>query len=249
MEQRKIEIYEYLKILIITVTIIVSIFIVSTAFVNRNKESEIINVTGLGSKDFESDLIVWSGSFYRLNTDIKKAYEELYSDQKAIIEFLKEKDVSQNEYVLSSVTINKEYESVTDKENNQRQVFKGYSLQQKVTIESTDINKIESVSREITDLINKGVEFYSNEPEYYYTKLSELKMELIESATNNARERAEAIAEKSGSKLGKLKYANMGVVQILGRNSNEDYSWDGIYNTNTRLKTATITMKLQFGIK
>ena len=94
-----------------------------------------------------------------------------------------------------------------------------------------------------------GVEFYSSKPQYYYTKLTELKKELIEHATENAKTRAETIASKSGFKLGRLKNANMGVFQIIARNSNEDYSWAGAFNTTSKQKTATITMKLQFGIQ
>jgi hypothetical protein len=72
---------------------------------------------------------------------------------------------------------------------------------------------------------------------------------MIASATEDARLRAEKISINSGSKIGKLKNARMGVFQIIAQNSNEDYSWGGSYNTSSKMKTATITMKLEFGIK
>ena len=120
---------------------------------------------------------------------------------------------------------------------------------QRIQIESKEVDKIEQISREITDLINTGVEFYSDEPEYYYTKLAELKIEMIAEATKDARIRAEQIAENSGSKLGDLKSAQMGVFQIVAQNSSEDFSWGGSFNTSSKMKTATITMKLQYGVK
>jgi hypothetical protein len=118
-----------------------------------------------------------------------------------------------------------------------------------VTVESDEVAKVEDISRGITGLINRGLELYSESPQYYYTKLSELKMELIERATEDAKERAQIIANRSGAKLGKLKNASMGVFQIIAQNSNEDYSWDGAFNTTSKQKTATITMRLQFGIR
>jgi hypothetical protein len=69
---------------------------------------------------------------------------------------------------------------------------------------------------------------------------------MIAKATEDARIRAERIAQNSGSELGDLIYANMGIFQITGQNSGEDYSWGGTLNTSSKNKTASITMKLTF---
>jgi hypothetical protein len=219
------------------------------AFIYRNVDEEQISVTGLGEKDFQSDLIVWSGTFTQFGTTLKEAYEKLNKDQEKIRGFLAGKSVADGEYVLSSVTIQKEYSEKKDKEGNRTSEFKGYRLLQDLKVESKDVDKVEKLSREITDLINSGVEFYSQEPQYYYTRLADLKVELIELATRSGRERAQKIAEQTGQKLGKLKSASLGVFQIIARNSNEDYSWSGSNDTTSKLKTATITARLAFGIR
>ena len=108
--------------------------------------------------------------------------------------------------------------------------------------------KIEQVSREITELLNKGVQFNSSPPRYYYTKLADLKIEMISKATEDARIRAEKIAENAGGTLGDLLSARMGVFQITGQNSGEDYSWGGAYNTSSKNKTASITMRLEYKV-
>jgi hypothetical protein len=72
---------------------------------------------------------------------------------------------------------------------------------------------------------------------------------MISKATEDARIRAEKISEFSGGKLGKLESAKMGVFQITGQNSKEDYSWGGTFNTSSREKTASITMKLVYKVK
>ncbi len=69
---------------------------------------------------------------------------------------------------------------------------------------------------------------------------------MISKATEDARIRAEKIAEFSNGSLGDLRSAKMGVFQITGQNANESYSWGGTFNTSSRDKTASITMKLVY---
>jgi len=235
--------------IIIAITILITALIITNSFKHRHSEGNIINVTGLGKKDFISDLIVWKGSFTRKNMELKGAYTELNSDRDAIKSYLISKGVNEKEIVFSSVGIEKMFDEKIDKSETKTKVFAGYELMQTVTIESLEIDKIETVSREITDLINKGVELSSREPEYFYSKLSELKIDMIASATQDGRLRAEKIATNAKGKLGKLRFANMGVFQITAQNSSEDFSWQGTNNTNSKNKTASITMKLQFQIE
>jgi len=239
----------HLNIILISFTILISVVILTNTYQNRNRSNDIINVTGLGKKDFTSDLIVWSGSFTRKNMDLKTAYKLLNEDKETINQYLTSKGINEKEILISSVNINKEFEYSYDKEGNRNSKFTGYRLTQLVEIESNEVEKIERISREITELINLGLEFYSSSPQYHYTKLSELKIEMIAAATNDARIRAEKIAENAGAKIGDLRYARMGVFQIIAQNSNENYSWGGTFNTTSKMKTATITMKLQFGIE
>ena len=72
---------------------------------------------------------------------------------------------------------------------------------------------------------------------------------MISAATKDANNRAKNIAKNAESKVGKLKSAKMGVFQIVGQNSSESYSWGGSFNTSSKRKTASITMKLFFFLK
>ena len=91
-------------------------------------------------------------------------------------------------------------------------------------------------------------QLYSNPPNYYYTKLAELKIEMLASASKDARNRAEKISESAGGNIGELKSAVMGVFQITAPNSTEGYSWGGTFNTSSKRKTASITVNLDFSI-
>lgn len=238
-----------LNAIIFAVSIVFTAFIFSSAYKNRNQSNNTIKVTGLGAKDFESDLIVWSGSFTKKNTDLKQAYAELDKDRESINSYLLSKGINSNNIVFSAVDINKEFDVTYDNYGNKTQsIFTGYRLNQNVQIESNEVNKIEGISRQVSELINIGVEFYSKNPQYYYTKLSELKIEMIAEATKDANDRAQKIAENAESSVGNLKNADMGVFQIVAQNSSEEYSWGGSFNTSSKRKTATITVRLEYEI-
>ena len=71
---------------------------------------------------------------------------------------------------------------------------------------------------------------------------------MLASATKDGRTRAENIAENAGGKIDHLSSADMGIFQITGQNSSEDYSWGGTFNTSSKNKTASITVKLDFSL-
>lgn len=238
----------YIETIIISIAILLSAGLLGRAWIKTHPKRNSITVTGLSSREFVSDLIVWKGSFNRKAMTLKDAYATLKNDAEQIKKYLVSKGLNENEIVFSAVDIRKEFENV--KENNvSRQVFTGYKLSQNVQIESKDVDKIESLSRQVTELIDSGIEFYSEAPHYYYTKLSELKIEMLAAATKDARNRAEKISENAGGKLDGLRTADMGVFQITAPNSSDDYTWGGAFNTTSKRKTASITVKLEFTIQ
>jgi hypothetical protein len=237
----------YLNSIITATAIVLTALIFANAFRNRNKVNNSISVTGLGSKDFVSDLIVWSGTFTRKSFELKDAYLLLDKDRESIKNYMISKGVKPQNLIFTAIEINKEFDDVYDNSGNKvKSTFTGYKLQQNIQIESNEVEKVEEVSRQVSELINSGIEFYSNSPQYYYTKLAELKIEMIAEATKDASARAERIAKNAGSAVGRLKNADMGVFQIVAQNSSEDYSWGGSYNTTSKRKTATITVKLEY---
>lgn len=239
-----------LNVIIIAFALIISAYLFSNAFQNRNKNDNTISVTGLGKKDFVSDLIVWSGTFSKKSFTLKEAYSALDNDRENIKSYLTNKGIATDEIVFSAVNFNKDFDtSFNENGTPKQQIFTGFTLTQTVTIQSKNVNKIEDISRQSSELINSGIEFYSNPPEYYYTKLAELKIKMIAEATKDASSRAKSIAENADASLGNLKKSDMGVFQITGQNSSEDFSYGGSFNTASKNKTANITVKLVYQVK
>jgi hypothetical protein len=219
-----------------------------SAIKNRNKADNTISVTGLGTVKFTSDLITWSGNFSRNSFDLKSAYAELANDRKVIENYLVSKGIPKNEIVFSAVDITKQYNDNEGANGRSIRTFAGYNLSQSISLESKDVAEIENLSRNITEIINLGIEFTSSSPSYFYTKLADVKQQMIADATKDAKLRAEKIAQNAGSSLGKLKKASMGVIQITAPNSDEDYSYGGTFNTSSKEKEASITIKLEYQV-
>ncbi len=114
------------------------------------------------------------------------------------------------------------------------QRFTGYQLRQRFTVESPDVEKVETVSREISSLIAQGVSIEAYAPDYYYTKLDDVKMGLIEKASADARVRCREDRHERRDGIGAVASARMGVFQITGANSNEEFLAGGSFNTASR---------------
>ena len=240
----------YISAIVIAIAAIICFWILGTAYKYKFKSAETISVTGLAEKDFVSDQIVWTGNYSRKMIDLKSAYSLLKEDESKIRIYLNQKGISESEMVFSAINIEKEFDTKYDADGKViGNDFSGYNLKQNVTVDSKNIEKIEKISREVTELIQSGIEFNSSSPSYYYTKLSELKLDLLAKASADAKQRAETIAKNSGSNLGSIRKANMGIFQIIGKNSNEDQSYGGALNTSSKNKTASITTKIDYAVE
>lgn len=238
--------------IIVTIIAVIGIIgaacIFGSAYKYKYKVNNTINVTGNAKKDFEADIVKWSASYSKKSMSLSDASEELKRDRDLVRAFLIQKGIKESEILFNSVNISRDFSYHTDERGNSHNTFAGYSLSQAVSVESKDLNKVDDASREISSLISQGVELSSNSPSYYYSKLEDLKLALIAEASLNAKARAENIAKESGSTLGSLQKADLGIFQITGQNDNEDYSYGGVFNISSRLKTANITVKTSYGL-
>jgi hypothetical protein len=225
---------------------IVSSFILSQGFLKVMKfTKEVITVTGSAQKEIKSDYAVWSGSFSRREQNLATAYRNLQEDLSRVRKYLILKGVAEKEIIVNQIFTETIYKK--NKEGNDTNEIEGYRLSQSVEICSNDVDKITQVSRESTELINEGVELNSGSPEYFYTKLEELKIQMLAIATENAKQRAENMAKATGNKIGFMRSARMGVFQITPANSTEVSDW-GVNDTSSIDKKVTAVVNVSFAI-
>ncbi len=231
----------------IAVATIVSSIILSQGYLRVMRfTNEVISVTGSAQRSITSDHVVWTGRFSRREADLATAYQRLKSDLEKVKAHLVSRKVDEKEIVVSQVftaTLFKKNEK-----GNDTNEIQGYELSQNVEIRSNDVAKIAVLSRESTELINQGIQFESLAPSYFYTKLDELKIEMLAKATENAKQRAENMAKSTGNRIGFMRSARMGVFQITSPNSTEVSDW-GVNDTTSLEKKVTAVVSVTFSIE
>lgn len=231
---------------VLALGLIISAQIFGSSLVEMKTANNVITVTGSAKQQIKSDQAVWTGSFAAQAPELSQAYDQLANSQKLVREYLINQGFAEQDIIFSS--INTETRNVMLPSGQYTNQIESYRLYQQVEIRSQDVDKITVLSREATELINYGVEFQSYPPQYFYTKIADLKIEMLALATKDARTRAEQIAENTNSKVGALRSAKMGVFQITPLYSNEisDY---GINDTFSLDKEITAVMNCEFEIR
>lgn len=202
--------------MVIGVSIVASAVIVARAGVEifriKHAEKRLV-VTGSATKRIRSDLVVWRASVKSQGSDMGQAYKKLSSDVPTVVAFLKSRGIDEKQIKVSAATILELHPR--DKDGNEIQdVTSTYVTLQGIEVSSGDIEKVERMSREATDLIDRGIFIHSESPLYIYTKLAELKVQMVADASRDARSRAEQMALQAKSRVNSLVSLRMGVLQI-----------------------------------
>ncbi len=243
---------------ILGAALVIASLVGAISFYSAKQPIDSLAVTGSAERVITADVAKWTTNVSR-NTDsagLKAGSDQIKKDVADIQAYLKQSGLKDEEITVNPVTVSPVCENqnnvMYDKFGNQTcgsgKPF-GYALQQTVIIESNDAKKVTDLSQKAPNaLINRGLIFSSQNLEYYYSKLSELKIELTGEATKDARKRAEQIAQATGSSIGALQSASLGVVQVTAKNSAEvsDY---GAYDTAALEKKVTTVVKASFILK
>ena len=236
--------------LVLAAALVVVAIIASLTYFNRAKADDVLSVTGMGSVDFQSDIVTWQADFRSEERELVAAYERLKAHKAILQDFLASRKLREADYVFQPVAIDKQFKPIfNDKGAQVGETFTGYALSQTVRVQSKDLDAVELASREVTDLIQRGLTVQSESPQYFFSGLADLKLKLLAAAAKDARERGEQVARNVGGRLGKVRYSAMGVIQIVGENSPVDDAWQGSFDTLSRRKTATVTLKAQFELR
>jgi uncharacterized protein len=254
MENTKRSNYTILAV-IWAVGFIIGALIISGTWRKVASSNVTIAVTGSASKQIKSDLGIWEGSFSNESPSMTDAYVKLQETNTKVKNYLVSFGFPEDKIVFSAINTRTLYESKSKNSMNDRYGSEdassgkiiGYNLSQFVTVESQDVEKIDKLSRTITVLINQGIAINSPAPKFLYTKLSDLKVEMIGLASQDAKTRAEQIAKATGNSIGDVRSSRTGVIQVNAKNSTEvsDY---GVNDTSSLEKTITAVVSVSFSI-
>lgn len=234
-----------LPALILGIAAVVATFIVAITFSNIKDNDQSITTTGSAKQVIVSDLGILRGTITVQAESPKAAYQQLQSEKPIVLNYLINKGFSEDaiEFQTSNTYANYMYN-----QNGQQIGISSYTTSQTISVSSTDVNKVKDVSLDISSLVEQGVNFMVHSPEYYYTKLGDIKIEIQAEAAKDAMTRGERIAAATGRKLGALRRARMGVIQITPENSNM-VSDMGINDVSSIRKEITAVVNADFTIK
>jgi hypothetical protein len=215
------------------------------AITQNKKSDQTITVTGSARERIKSDLVIWRAAVSYEAPQPEGAYKSLTDAVSRIKQYLKSKGVTEDQMTVSSVSSTTMHGK--DSEGNETSEITGYSLRQEVQVRSTDVDRVERIAREATELIQQGILLESSAPEYYYTKIADLKIKMLAAAAADAKVRAEQVAKSTGSSIGSVRSAKMGVMQITPADSNE-VSDEGMNDTSSLEKDITAVVNVSFAV-
>ncbi len=234
----------------IAASFVTSTYIAAEAYEGRNKfdhhQNQTITVKGSTRHRVRSDRAVWAIVVKGEGEDLQSAFEVLDSGVERVRSFLNTNGFAANQFGLGAISTTTKY--ARDAKGNRTDEVTGYRLERRFGVRTSDVNLVARAAGNVTQLLKEGVFVISQSPEYTYTKLAPLKIELMAKASADAHDRAENIAASTESKLGELRDARMGVLQITAPDSTDVSSY-GIYDTYTIDKDVRAVVTATFGIE
>ncbi len=227
---------------VLGLAIIVSTLIGAYTFYKVRSFDNTLTVTGSATKEVTSDHVKWVGAINHIATaaTLKQGYADMASDLAEVKAFLKDKNIPDDQVVVSPVFMDQNYDQNT-------QAARSYTLRQTIDVNSDDVKGIDDMAKNISPLIQKGVMFSTQSLEFTYTKLPQERVDLLSAAIVDAKARASKLAQSSGKSVGTLKSASSGVVQVMSTNS-QDVSDYGSYDTSQIEKNIMLTVKASFSL-
>lgn len=230
----------------LSLAIVIGAFVGAGAIREVKRANDVLTITGSAKRPIRSDYIIWRAAVSSQQPTLPAAYQELKGYTERVQRYLKEKQVPDNEVTVGSI----ETSAVPETLPNGTQTGKtlAYRLTQRLEVRSNNVDRVATLSRQATDLINEGIPLESSPPEYLYTQLSQVRVEMIAEATKDAKARAQAIAQSTGNRVGAIRSARTGVFQITPRYST-DVSDSGVYDTSSLEKDITAVVSVSFGME
>lgn len=243
------EIFEKLKdfqIAILGFFIFIAV-IVGMSILTDNLGRKGISVTGTAYQIVKSDSASWRMEITSRSKSNKQAYNIIKTQIPIVENYLLSNEIKQENIEVAPTSSYPVYKVDPDTGYTTNDISY-YNYTQSIKITSDNVELIKKLSTSIQELINKGVELNSYPPEYQYSKLTELKIKLLQEATQDSRNRAKAMLKSSHNRLGKISSIKMGVFQITPPDSN-DVTDAGINDLTSIDKKVTAVANVFYQIK
>lgn len=192
--------------------------------INDVKDKErIVTVKGLAEMEVPADKVTWPLMYKDIGNDLPALYMNMEKKNQAIVSFLKSNGITNEEISVAPSEI---IDMKAERYSNENVTYR-YNATSVITVTSRNVDKVRKLMSEQTELLKQGIAItggdYRYNVSYEFTGLNDIKPQMIEEATKNARAAAEKFAKDSDSKLGKIRNASQGQFSISDRDGNTPY--------------------------
>lgn len=197
-----------------------------------------VAVKGLAEQIVKSDEANWQITFSYADDDMAKVYAGVANSQNTVKNFLIKAGFAENEIALNPV-------SLVDNQSsgyNANTTAKRYNATAGITIQTNKVDAVQNGIQKIGDLVQQGIVITNSSIQYRFTKLNDIKANMLTVATDNAKKAAETFAKNSDSNLGKIKKADQGMITIQGASGDA-------YDQSTIMKKVRVVTSIEYFLK
>lgn len=150
---------------IIGLAVLISVVVMSNAFVHRNDGPKTISVKGGAERDFTSDLLVWNVTLRSHADTPLYGLKDVERQQKIFRSFLATRGVKEGEVVFGPISYREDVTGYYDRDKERYvEIKNGFFVEQMVTLTSQRVDEMEEVIRSVGELIEQDVVAVPEEP-------------------------------------------------------------------------------------
>lgn len=210
--------------IIIAAALVIAGFALRSGIVTFKDRDCQVSVKGLCEKEVKANKVTWPLVYKEIGSDPTAMYSTMEQKNQQIVKFLKAGGLTEEEISVNPPSIT---DRQADNYGNEMLSYR-YKATSVITVTSQNVDRVRTLMRKQTELMKQGIalvseEYGENKVVYEFTGLNDIKPQMVEEATKNARETAEKFAADSGSRLGKISHASQGQFSIEDRDATTPY--------------------------
>lgn len=214
----------YVEATILAVAICVFGTFVQRALERFVDKERTVTVKGLSEREVPADKVIWPLVYKELGNDPSELYQRFERKNAIVVAFLKKHGLSEREITVNPPQIKDRFADSW----SQTGISDRYVASSVIIVNSGQVEQVRSIMKQQTELMKAGIalvseEYGANMVQYEFTGLNDVKPEMIEESTKNARVAAEKFAKDSESSLGSIRHASQGQFSITNRDNNTPY--------------------------
>ncbi|HEY3372573.1 MAG TPA: SIMPL domain-containing protein [Prolixibacteraceae bacterium] len=230
----------------------INAFLIGRALQRFKMDDRSVNVKGLSEREVKADLVVWNIQTKVVYDNLIEGSTRIKEAKDKVVDFLIQNQVKTDDIITEGISVIDKRANQYD--NNQQMNSPRYLITQIIQVRSNNVDLVQKVSRMTGELLQAGVVIsnneYGNPIQFYFTKLNDIKPEMISEATQKAREAALKFATENDASLDCLKKANQGLFTIVDRTASLS-SGEGGYASSTvdLYKNVRVVISAEYSIK